>query len=297
MKARHIIFSLGLTASLVLAACGGATSAPTTQLASIQGRGYMLISNDPNYAPQSVLKKDGKRNAGSKCPSDALTTGEMEGFDVDVAAGVSKAIGVEPCFVTPDWTVITAGNWGDKWDISIGSMTITTERQKALAFTVPYYFTPAQVAAAKDAGITSVADLAGKPVCVGAGTTYEEWLNGKLGIPATDIKSPPPANISVVSLKTDQDCPQSIAAGRKDFQAYVTSASVVDQDIKAGLPVVKVGAPVYIENLAIAIDKSHKLDIASLTQKLSDAITAMHADGTLTKLSMTWFGADLTQAQ
>jgi polar amino acid transport system substrate-binding protein len=320
MQPRQIVFSLGLTASLVLAACASATSAPPTQapatavvaaptnaptaapaaaglLDDIQKRGYMLISNDPNYAPQSVLKKDGKRNAGTKCPTDAFTTGEMEGFDVDVAAGVSKAIGVEACFVTPDWNVITAGNWGDKWDVSIGSMTITTERQKALVFTAPYYFTPAQVAAAKDAGITAVADLAGKPVCVGTGTTYEAWLNGQLGIPATDIKAQPPASVKVVSLATDQECPQSIAAGRKDFQAFVTSATVVDQDIKAGLPVVKVGAPVFVENLAIAIDKSHKLDSTSLVQKLSDAINAMHADGTLTKLSMQWFGADLTQGQ
>jgi polar amino acid transport system substrate-binding protein len=302
MQTRRIVYSLVITASLVMAACANATSAPTAApsatglLADIQKRGYMLISNDPNYAPQSVLKKDGKRNAGSKCPADAFTTGEMEGFDVDVAAGVSKAIGVEPCFVTPDWDVITAGNWGGKWDVSIGSMTITTERQKALIFTAPYYFTPAQVAAAKDSGITSVADLAGKPVCVGTGTTYEQWLTGKLGIPAIDIKTQPPAGITPVSLQTDQNCPQSIAAGRKDFLAYVTSATVVDQNIKAGLPVVKVGAPVYIENLAIAIDKAHKLDTTSLVQSLTNAINAMHADGTLTKLSMTWFGADLTQA-
>jgi|SRR5579859_413262 len=273
-----------------------ATAAAPGLLDDIQKRGYMLISNDPNYAPQSVLKKDGTRNAGTKCPSDAFTTGEMEGFDVDVAAAVSKAIGVEPCFVTPDWTVITAGNWGDKWDISIGSMTITTERQKALAFTVPYYYTPAQMAVAKDSGITQLSDLAGKPICVGTGTTYEEWLNGQLGIPAEDIYAQPPAKVTVVSLQTDQNCPQSIAAGRKDFLAYLTSASVVDQNIKAGLPVVKLGSPVYVENLAVAIDKAHKLDITSLNQKLSDAITAMHTDGSLTTLSMKWFGADLTQA-
>ena len=319
MKPRHVLFSLSLTASLVLAACASATSAPPTQapatavvaaptsaptaapaaaglLDDIQKRGYMLISNDPNYAPQSVLKKNGTRNAGSKCPSDAFTTGEMEGFDVDVAAGVSKAIGVEPCFVTPDWAVITAGNWGDKWDVSIGSMTITPERQKALNFSTPYYYTPAQVAATKDSGITKVSDLAGKPVCVGKATTYEDWLNGKLDLPAEDIFSQAPTGVTVVSLDTDQLCAQSIQAGRKDFLAYVTSVTVIDQGIKAGLPVVKVGSPVYVENLAVAVDKAHKLDSASLVQKLSDSITAMHADGTLTKLSMQWFGADLTQA-
>ncbi len=279
------------------------TVAPTAAATAVPGllddilkRGYILVSNDPNYAPQSVLKKDGKRNANTKCPSDAFTTGEMEGFDVDVAAGAAKALGVEPCFVTPDWAVITAGNWGDKWDVSIGSMSITPERQKALSFTTPYYYTPAQVAVTKDSGFTQVSDLAGKPVCVGKATTYEDWLNGKLDLPAADIYAQPPAGVTVVSLDTDQLCAQSIQAGRKDFQAYVTSATVVDQGIKAGLPIVKLGSPVYVENLAIAVDKAHKLDITSLTQKLSDAITAMHTDGTLTKLSMQWFSADLTQA-
>ena len=296
MQIRRIVYSLVITASLVMAACAQAPAAPTTLLAAVQQRGYMLISNDPNYAPQSVLKKDGKRNATSKCPSDALTTGEMEGFDVEVATNVSKAIGVEPCFVTPDWSVITAGNWGDKWDVSIGSMTITTERQKALNFTSAYYFTPAQIAVTKDSGLTQLSDLAGKPVCVGKATTYEDWLTGKLGIPAVNIKSPPPANVTEVALDTDQLCAQSIQAGRKDFQAYLTSATVVDQNIKAGLPVVKLGAPVYVENLAIAVDKAHKLDSTTLVAKLSDAINTMHTDGTLTKLSMTWFGDDLTQA-
>ena len=319
MQTHRIVYSLAISASLVLAACANATSAPPTQapatavvaaptsaptaapaaaglLDDIQKRGYMLISNDPNYAPQSVLKKDGKRIAGSKCPADAFTTGEMEGFDVDVAAAVSKAIGVEPCFVTPDWSVITAGNWGGKWDISIGSMTITTERQKALNFTTAYYYTPAQIAVTKDSGFTQISDLAGKPVCVGKATTYEDWLTGKLGIPASNIKAQPPANVTEVALDTDQLCAQSIQAGRKDFQAYLTSVTVVDQNIKAGLPVIKLGAPVYVENLAIAVDKAHKLDSTTLVAKLSDAITAMHGDGTLTKLSMTWFGADLTQA-
>jgi polar amino acid transport system substrate-binding protein len=175
-------------------------------------------------------------------------------------------------------------------------MTITPERQKALNFTTPYYYTPAQMAATKDSGITAVADLAGKPVCVGKATTYEDWLNGKLDIPAEDIFAQPPANVTVVSLDTDQLCAQSIQAGRKDFQAYLTSATVVDQDIKAGLPVVKVGGPVYVENLAVAVDKAHKLDSTTLVQKLSDAISAMHSDGTLTKLSMQWYGIDLTQA-
>jgi len=276
-----------------LAACQPA--APKDLLDAIKARGYILVSTDPNYAPQSLLKKDAKRASPTKCPGDALTASQMEGFDVDVAVEIGKRLGVETCFVTPDWDVITAGNWGGKWDISVGSMTITTKRQKALAFTSAYYFTPAQIAASKDSGITKLEDLAGKPICVGTATTYEDWLNGTLDIPTENIYAKPPAGVKVVPLSTDQECAQAIKAGKKDFVAYLTSVTVVDENIKAGLPVVKVGSPVYVENLAIAIDKAHKQDIATLVSKLDELVKAMHADGTLSKFSLKWFEADLTK--
>ena len=141
----------------------------------------------------------------------------------------------------------------------------------------------------------SLDQLAGKALCVGTSTTYEDWLKGRLGLPAEDIYSNPPANVTVVSLDTDQECAQALQAGRKDFVGYVTSGTVVDQNIANGLAVVKVGKPVYEENLAVAIDKSHTKDITSLVSTLDGFVKAMHTDGTLTTLSNKWFQADLTQ--
>jgi len=102
----------------------------------------------------------------------------MQGFDVDVAKAIGEALGVETCFATPSWDAITAGSWADKWDVSVGSMTVTTARQTVLDFSVPYYYTPAVVAVAADSGIDSVEGLSGQAVCAGASTTYEFWLNG-----------------------------------------------------------------------------------------------------------------------
>jgi polar amino acid transport system substrate-binding protein len=267
-------------------------------LEQVQQRGTLRVSTDANYAPQSVLKAGGQRTANTKCASDQLTTGELEGFDIDVAAELAGRLDVEACFITPSWDAITAGNWAGQWDISVGSMTITTARQQVLQFTRPYYFTPAQFAAADGAGISSTADLSGQAVCVGTATTYESWLNGDmgaLGLPSTSIYAQPPGGITVVPLETDQECAQAIAAGRRDFVAYLTSATVVDQNIADGVPVVKVGDPVYSEELAVAIDKQHTLDPAPLTAELDKHVSAMHADGTLSRLSQKWFGSDLTK--
>jgi len=56
--------------------------------------GVLVVSTDPNYAPQSGQKPDRT----------------YEGFDIDVATEVAKRLGVTVKFVTPDWAIITAGS-------------------------------------------------------------------------------------------------------------------------------------------------------------------------------------------
>lgn len=300
MKKLLILVSLLVLTSLVLAACGGGGGSTATDLlGAVKERGYILVSSDLNYEPQSFPKTDGSRPSDTACPADALTSEEIQGFDVDVALAIGEALGVETCFVTPDWDLITAGSWADKWDISVGSMTVTTARQQALDFSVPYYYTPAVVAVAADSGITSLSELSGQAICAGTATTYEFWLNNDmegLGLPEASVYSSAPEGITVVPLSTDQECAQAIEAGRTDFIAYVTSETVVDANIAAGIPVVKLDGAVYSEDLAAAFDKSSSLPTDTLRAAVDEAITAMHNDGTLSELSNKWFGMDITQA-
>ena len=297
MKRMSFVLLLLLTA-LVLVACGGAaepeaaeaTTAPDGEtaadglLADILERGVVRVSTDPNYEPQSFLDE----------------SGEFIGFDVDVAREIGARLGVEVEFVTPDWDIITAGNWGSQWDMSVGSMTVTTARQEVLDFATPaYYYTPAQFAAADGSGIESLDDLAGQAVCVGVSTTYETWLSGNaadLGLPAESFFAEPPADVTIIPLATDAECPQSIQAGRQEFLAFLTSNTVVQAAIDGGLLIHRVGSPVFSENLAVAFDKSSELDNASAVQRVGEIIQAMHDDGTLRELSMKWFAADLTAA-
>ena len=130
MKKLSVLASILMLASLVLSACGGTpateapamteapaateapamTEAPMEQdlLAVVLERGYIAVSTDPNYAPQSFLNTEGTRPSDTKCPGDMLTTAEMQGFDVDVAKAIGESLGVETCFATPDWDTITA---------------------------------------------------------------------------------------------------------------------------------------------------------------------------------------------
>ena len=261
----------------------GATEAVDDLLAEIMSRGTIRISTDPNYAPQSFLDEEGN----------------FVGFDVDVAKEIASRLGVEVEFVTPDWDLITAGNWGDQWDMSVGSMTITTARQEILSFaTPPYYYTPAQFAAVDGSGVETLEDLNGATICVGVSTTYESWLMGDmegLGLPAASFYvDAPPADVSIVPLTVDNDCVQQIQAGRQEFQAFLTSNTVVEAALAEGIAIHKVGIPVFSENLAVAFDRSASKDIARLVEKVSEIVAAMHEDGTLSGFSMAWFGEDLT---
>lgn len=301
MKKIYSVVITAILASLVLAACGaGATPAPTDLLEAIKQRGYILVSTDPNYEPQSFLNTEGSRPSDTKCPADALTNVEMQGFDVDVAKAIGEALGVETCFATPSWDAITAGNWADKWDVSVGSMTVLKGRQEILDFSVPYYYSPAAVAVRADSGFTSVEDLAGQAICAGTATTYEAWAANDFtnpnAPPESSVLIKAPTDVTVIPLETDQECAQAIEAGREDFLAYATSGTVVDANIAAGMPVVKLEPPIYFEQLAAAFDKSSTLSTETLRAEVDKTFTAMHEDGRLSELSNQWFGVDYTKA-
>jgi polar amino acid transport system substrate-binding protein len=301
MKKIYSVVITAILASLVLAACGGAATAePKDLLEAIKQRGYILVSTDPNYEPQSFLNTEGSRPSDTKCPGDALTAAEMQGFDVDVAKAIGEALGVETCFATPSWDAITAGNWADKWDVSVGSMTVLKGRQEILDFSVPYYYSPAAVAVRADSGFTSVEDLAGQAICAGTATTYEAWAANDFtnpnAPPESSVLIKAPADVTVVPLETDQECAQAIEAGREDFLAYATSGTVVDANIAAGMPVVKLEPPIYFEQLAAAFDKSSTLSTDTLRAEVDKVFTAMHEDGRLSELSTQWFGVDYTKA-
>jgi len=266
-------------ASVAPSVAASATPIPGGLLDKVLKAGVLTVSTDPNYKPASFKNPDGT----------------FQGFDIDVATEVAKRLGVKVQFVTPDWSLITAGSWSGRWDASVGSMTITAERQKVLDFSPPYYYTPAQMAASVASGITTLDGLAGKSICAGAATTYLDWLQGKkLDFGTLSPTSTPPAGIKTVSLKTDDLCPQTWAAGRNDFQGWLSASPIVDGAIAAKQPVVKVGDPVYFEPLAIATDKSGPAT-SDFIAALTTIVTAMHQDGTLSAMSQKWFGTDLTK--
>jgi polar amino acid transport system substrate-binding protein len=172
-------------------------------------------------------------------------------------------------------------------------MTVTTPREKVLAFSTPYYYTPAQMAASTASGITTLDGLAGKTVCAGAATTYFDWLSGTLDL-GSYTPPGPPEGVKATTLDTDRLCAETWKAGRTDFEGWLSSLTTVDAAIADGLPLVKVGKPVFSEPLAVAFDRGGP-DPTSIVEKVNQILDEMRADGTLKALSEKWFdGVDLT---
>jgi polar amino acid transport system substrate-binding protein len=264
-----VLLTIGLLA-------GPAVGQGPDHLQRILDAGVIRMSTDPAYPPQSEL-----------------VDGVIVGFDIDVGTEIAERLGVAIQLETPDWVLITAGSWGDRWDFSVGSMTITSERQEVLDFTQPYYFTPAQLAAHADTGITTPDGLAGKSICMGEATTYLEWMGGTLDFGTETPTTQPPEGSIPVTRPTDRDCAQEWGLGRIDFEGWLASSTTVDAAIADGLPIVELGDPVFYEPLAVAFDKS-VADNDSLVAAVDAIVGEMHADGTLSELSQKWYGQDLT---
>jgi polar amino acid transport system substrate-binding protein len=248
--------------------------APTGLAATIVNRGSVIVANDANYPPQSSVDQ---------------ATGKLVGFDVDVANKMGQLLGLTVDFKNPAWETIPAGLQQGKYDVSIGSMTITPERQKVLAFTDPYYYTSGQVFVKKGGPqITGIADLVGKKVGVGASTTYYDYLKNPKNYPNNGA-----GGMAIVkTYTTDADAFPDLANGNLDF--VMTAGPTGQQAILSGQPFEFSGKPLYYEDLAFAL----KLGEADWLAMLNYSVQTMHSDGSLTAMSKQWYnGMDLTVKQ
>jgi polar amino acid transport system substrate-binding protein len=232
----------------------------------------ILVATDASWPPVSYIDDDGV----------------MQGFDVEVAREIAERLGVEVRFVTPDWDVVTAGNWNTRWDLSVGSMTPTASRAEVLNFPAIYYYTPAAFAVHTDSAVTTLAGLDGKTICTTAASTWEMYLQGDLDMlnaPAFTYDVTPG---TITSLKDGTMCADDTRLGagvRND--GFIDSIPMIQGAIEAGYPIRFLGDPVFYEPLAIATDK--QFDDPELDAEIARIITEMQKDYTLSLLSIQHF--------
>jgi polar amino acid transport system substrate-binding protein len=293
--------ALCLVAALALLAPGCGSDAPqdtatagqagpaTDKLAQIKARGTLVLFTDPAYPPQSYKVRSSHRAEGTRCAPNQLTAPEIAGYDADTGKLVAAKLGVEPCFVSPSWTEVTAGNWGDRWDLAYGSGAIEYSRMDALYMTQPYYSTPTNFFVPARSKARTPADLSGQRVGACAGCTMEKYLRGTLELPG-------PAPEQIVDnpriVTFDTEVPGLTATAKGKLAGFLCSEPVGAEQIRDGLALRKLAEPAYYSNKTGYVDKKSGLDVGPFVARVNEIVAGLHADGTLGKLSVKYFGKD-----
>jgi len=276
MKRNTRIWGAAVAALLLLPGLASAGEV----LDRVMERGKLMLASDAAYPPQSFLNEDN----------------EWAGFDVDVAREIADRLGVELEIVTPAWEIITAGNWGGRWDISVGSMTPTKQRAEVLDFPAVYYYTPASFAVHEESDITSIDQLNGKTIGVCGACTYENYLNHNLvidaaGAPAFEYQVDPGR---IRTYDTDTTALDDLRLGPGvRLNAVLSALPTIKEAIEQGYPLRVVGDPVFYEPLSVATAKGDP----EFDQKIAEIVNEMREDGALTRLSKKWYGVDLTTVE
>ena len=120
-------------------------------------------------------------------------TGELAGYDVDVAKGVADIIGADLEFVCQQWDGMIPALLANKFDLIVASMSITESRLEKIDFSSPYRDSVGRIIGKSgqdrklfdDAGAPIAANFDGLRIGVERASTYENWFNAKL--PDADI--------------------------------------------------------------------------------------------------------------
>lgn len=110
---------------------------------------------------------------------DPDNPGEYIGFEVDIAKGIAKHLGVKPELVVKAWDSLIPELQKDSFDMAMNGIEDTSDREKSVLFSEPYYFYTQQITVRKsENNIHSLEDLKNKTVGTLSGTAAEDILRG-----------------------------------------------------------------------------------------------------------------------
>ena len=253
-------------------------------LAGIAASGAMFGLTRAAFADDTLaeIKKRGVLSTATEMqfpPFDISDNGTYKGLNRDLIDAVGKEMGLKVTYLDLPWTSVLPGLEAKKFDLCIAPVTITKERMKHYAFTVPIAdATAALMKRAGDKSLMSPDDIAGRTVGGQKGTSQLAQLK------AFAAKLPKP-----VEVKEYVDNNQSyadLAAGRIDasVNSLPNLAYVVQQRSDTFAMVAPpFGQPTYFSWVG-------RMDDTTLIDALNAAILAVTADGTMAKIQKTWFG-------
>ncbi|MGC4933530.1 glutamate ABC transporter substrate-binding protein [Gordonia sp. DT30] len=233
---------------------------PGSTMAAIAARGRLIVGTDIGSSPFSFR--------------DPLS-GDLQGFDVDLAREVSRAIFGDPNRI--EFRVLSSSDRIDALrsgsvDLVVKTMSITCDRAQSVSFSSPYYVASQRILVLRNSGITDVSGLADKRVCSARGTT---------SIGRMQAEQP---RAKMITTVTWADCLVMLQQGQVD-------AITTDDAILAGLAqqdpwVQMVGPGLGTEDYGIGLPKGHD----DMVRFVDGVLAATEADGRWNEIYARWLG-------
>ena len=244
-----------LASTSLLAACGGGaaedSSATGSEVSEIKET--LVMGLDDTFAPMGFKDE----------------SGEIVGFDVEMAKEVAERLDVEITFQPIDWamkeTELASGNIDMIWN----GYTITEERKEKVLFSEPYLSNSQIIVTMADSDIETKADLAGKVVATQQGSAaFDAIIADETGIAAEfDGGTPilyPTFNDAIV---VDEVLGRYTMKLKGEEKFAVLTDNFGDEEYGVGL---------------------RKEDVA-LKEAIDATMNDMHEDGTYDEIYATWF--------
>ena len=274
MKKFSLAFLL-LMAMLVLAACGGgAEEDPATDdaaenagseedlLAKVQEEGTLVIGTEGTYPPLTF--------------HDA--SGELTGFDVEIAREVAERLGVEAEFLETQWDAMFAGLDAGRFDMVANQVGINPERQESYEFSDPYITSTAVLVVAEDdTEIQSFEDLDGKLSAQSLTSNYAET--------ATSFGA------ELEGVEGFNQAIELLNSGRVDATVNdnLTVLDFLKQRPDAQVKVVDESEDAAQSGLLF------RQDSGAIVDEVNKALADMIEDGTYDEISEEWFGENVLE--
>ncbi len=204
-------------------------------------------------------------------------SGEVKGFDVDIAEALCAEMGADCELVTQSWDGIIPGLIAGRYDAIIASMSITPERQEAVSFSEPYYSNKLQFIA-PNASDFGPGDASEAVIGAQRATIAAQWLQDN--VPEADIRV----------YDTQENAYLDLESGRLDAVLADVYVSYEWLESDEGAAYEFKGDPVYDDDkIAIAVRKGDE----ALAERFSEAIEAIRADGTYQAINAEYFPFDI----
>jgi len=228
-------------------------------LLKVQEVGVLQVGLDASYPPFEEIDE---------------TTGEIRGFDVDLARELARRLDVEVEIVNSGWDGLYDALEANRFDAAISGLVYDPWQTDRVAYSISY-FNVGQVLVVREdrQTIAQVSDLQGRTLGVELGS--EGDVQGH-------VLSKRLRDLTLRSYSTPAEVLSAVSQGEVD--AGLVDAISARQFIRAGGKVRIVGEPVSDELYVVAV----RLEDKALLQAINAALVEMRDDGTLVRLADKW---------